>query len=116
MNQYIEGTIIEQSETQRGQSLSGKEWMKVRYIIKEDGEGAPQEMMFDIFGEEMLRKYTLRKGEHVRIHYKIFTKRFKEKIFNVINVTDVERVEAQAPKVEKTHTVVKERLPWEKND
>lgn len=117
MNNFVfEGEIIEQGDTQTGTSLSGKEWMKVRYIIREDGQNHPKEMVFDIFGEETLRRYCLKKGEYVRLTFRMDTKKFKEKVYNVVTILGVERIErplAEASKPEKKHTVVKEHLPWE---
>ena len=83
-NLIFEGEIIEQGDTQTGTSLSGKEWMKVRYIIREDGQNHPKEMVFDIFGEETLRRYCLKKGEYVRLTFRMDTKKFKEKVYNVV--------------------------------
>lgn len=116
MSSFVfEGIIIAQGETQSGQSQNGNKWMKVWYTIQQDQEKFPMKMVFEIFGEERLRKFALKEGEHVRLRFRIDTKKYKDREFNEIYVTDVERVEAVQPDYyEKKHTVVQERLPWEK--
>lgn len=117
MSSFVfEGIIIAQGETQSGQSQDGKKWMKVLYTIQQDQEKFPMKMVFDIFGEERLRKFALKEGERVRLRFRIDTEKYKEREYNKIYVMDVERVEAPRPaeQTQKKHTVVQERLPWEK--
>ena len=117
MSSFVfEGIIIAQGETQSGQSQNGNKWMKVWYTIQQDQEKFPMKMVFEIFGEERLRKFALKEGERVRLRFRIDTKKYKDREFNEIYVTDVERVEAVQPATttQKKHTVVQERLPWEK--
>lgn len=116
MSSFVfEGIIIAQGETQSGQSQDGKKWMKVLYTIQQDQEKFPMKMVFDIFGEERLRKFALKEGERVRLRFRIDTEKYKEREYNKIYVMDVERVEAVQPATtQKKHTVVQERLPWEK--
>lgn len=117
MSSFVfEGIIIAQGETQSGQSQDGKKWMKVLYTIQEDQDKYPMKMVFDIFGEERLRKFALRQGERVRLRFRIDTEEYKGREYNKIYVMDVDRAEAPRPaeQTQKRHTVVQERLPWEK--
>ena len=81
MSSFVfEGIIIAQGETQSGQSQNGNKWMKVWYTIQQDQEKFPMKMVFEIFGEERLRKFALKEGERVRLRFRIDTKKYKDRV------------------------------------
>lgn len=79
-NMEIKGKIIDVLPLREGTNSKGKQWQSQNYVLETEDEH-PQRCLFEVFGDENIRKYDLQKGDRVTVKYDTAAKQYKDTWF-----------------------------------
>ena len=89
------GTIIEVLPAQSGVSRrTGMQWMRQMFVLQTD-EQYPKKIPFDVFGEDRIKQFDLKKGDVVNISFDVDGREYSGKWFTSITCYGVQRGKAQ---------------------
>lgn len=87
----LQGRVIAETEERSGTSARG-EWKLKGYVI-ETHENYPRKMMFEVFGEERLRRFNIQVGQEVLVSFDIDAREYNGRWYNSIRAFDVRQVD-----------------------
>ncbi len=94
----IKGKIIAVMEKRSGVAQqSGKAWATQDYVIETINEQYPKRCVFNVFGEENIKKFALEAGKVVTIHFDINAREYNGRWYNDIRAWRVDPEQAAAP-------------------
>jgi len=86
------GKVIEILNKQNGVAKSsGKSWTKQEYVVEEVQESYPQKLCFEVFGEDKIELFNIKKGEIVTAHINVSAKQWNGRWFNSIQAWKVDK-------------------------
>ena len=87
----LTGKIIAIMEARSGVSArTGNPWMTQEYVLEVPGQ-FPRRMVFNLFGEERIKQYSLQAGEEVTVQFDIDAREFNGRWFNDIRAYNIIR-------------------------
>lgn len=93
----IQGKVIAVMEPKSGVSnASGNPWMLQEYVI-ETHDQFPRKMLFEVFGEEKIRQFSIQVGEELTVFFDINAREWNGRYFNSIRAWRVDRYDPNAP-------------------
>ena len=91
------GKIIAVMPAQSGVSQrTGNTWMTQQYVLEVPGM-YPRKMVFDVFGEDKIKKFNVQQGQEVTVSFEIDAHEFNGRWFNEVRAWDVRPVGQQQP-------------------
>ncbi|MBR4388800.1 MAG: DUF3127 domain-containing protein [Prevotella sp.] len=93
----IQGKIIAVLPERSGSSARG-EWKVGSYVL-ETMEAYPKKMMFEVFGEDRMRRFNIQEGQEVQVFFDIDAHEYQGRWFNSFRAYDVRPVMAGQPQV-----------------
>ena len=91
----ITGKLIAALPAKSGVSTrTGNPWKSKEYVIEIPGQ-YPKKMCFEVFGEERLRQFNLRKDEEITVYFDIDANEYNGRWYNKISAYKVERTSEQ---------------------
>lgn len=87
----LQGRVIAETEERAGTSARG-EWKLKGYVI-ETHDTYPRKMMFEVFGEERLRRFNVQVGQEVLVSFDIDAREYNGRWYNSIRAFDVRQVD-----------------------
>lgn len=91
----IKGKIIAVMEKRSGVAQqSGKAWATQDYVIETINEQYPKRCIFNVFGEENIKKFALEVGKVVTIHFDINAREYNGRWYNDIRAWRVDTEQA----------------------
>lgn len=91
----LTGKIIKVEQLRSGSSAKGA-WATQDYLI-ETIEQYPRKCLFNVFGEDKIKKFALKEGDIVTVHLDINAREYNGRWYNDIRVWKVERPTQSAP-------------------
>lgn len=99
MDLTASGTVIA-TETQKGTSKSGREWVKKVFTI-EFMEGTSQKhLAFELFGEDRVNNNPFKKGQAVTVHFDINSTEWNGRWYTACTAWKVEKFDGKMTKPE----------------
>jgi hypothetical protein len=93
----ITGKIIAVMPANSGQSQrTGQTWMSQQYVLEVPGM-YPKRMVFEVFGEDRIKKFNVQQGQEVTVSFEIDAHEFNGRWFNEVRAWDVRPVGQQQP-------------------
>jgi len=93
----IQGKVIAVMEPKSGVSnASGNPWMLQEYVI-ETHDQFPRKMLFEVFGEEKIRQFSIQVGEELTVFFDINAREWNGRYFNSIRAWRVDRYDPNNP-------------------
>lgn len=87
----LTGKIIAIMEARSGVSArTGNPWMMQEYVLEVPGQ-FPRRMVFNIFGEERIKQFSLQAGEEVTVQFDIDAREYNGRWFNDIRAYNIIR-------------------------
>ena len=87
----LQGRVIAETGERTGTSARG-DWKLKGYVI-ETHENYPRKMMFEVFGEDRLRRFNIQVGQEVLVSFDIDAREYNGRWFNSIRAYDVRQVD-----------------------
>ena len=87
----LQGKVIAETQERSGTSARG-EW-KVKGFVIETHDSYPRKMMFEVFGEERLRRFNIQVGQEVLVSFDIDAHEYNGRWFNSIRAFYVRQVD-----------------------
>lgn len=87
----LQGKVIAETQERSGTSARG-EWKVKGYVI-ETHDSYPRKMMFEVFGEDRLRRFNIQIGQEVLVSFDIDAHEYNGRWFNSIRAFDVRQVD-----------------------
>ena len=89
----FEGRIIAVLEKKSGLSKNtGNPWAKQDYVIEETSGDYPKKMVFEVFGDDKIEQFAIKKGEQLRVSFNVDANEYQGKYYNSIKGWKVERL------------------------
>ena len=93
----LTGKIIAVMPAQSGVSQrTGQTWMSQQYVLEAPGM-YPKRMVFEVFGEDRIKKFNVQQGQEVTVSFEIDAHEFNGRWFNEVRAWDVRPVGQQQP-------------------
>ena len=93
----LTGKIIAVMPAQSGTSQrTGNAWMTQQYVLEVPGM-YPKRMVFEVFGEDRIKKFNVQQGQEVTVSFEIDAHEFNGRWFNEVRAWDVRPVGQQQP-------------------
>lgn len=93
----VTGKIIAVMPAQSGTSKrTGQTWMSQQYVLEVPGM-YPKRMVFEVFGEDRIKKFNVQQGQEVTVSFEIDAHEFNGRWFNEVRSWDVRPVGQQQP-------------------
>ena len=93
----VTGKIIAVMPAESGTSQrTGNTWMKQQYVLEVPGM-YPKRMVFEVFGEDKIKKFNVQQGQEVTVSFEIDAHEFNGRWFNEVRAWDVRPVGQQQP-------------------
>ena len=93
----VTGKIIAVMPAQSGVSQrTGNTWMTQQYVLEVPGM-YPKRMVFEVFGEDKIKKFNVQQGQEVTVSFEIDAHEFNGRWFNEVRAWDVRPVGQQQP-------------------
>lgn len=90
----LQGKVIAETPERSGTSARG-DW-KVKGFVIETHDNYPRKMMFEVFGEDRLRRFNIQVGQEVMVSFDIDAHEYNGRWFNSIRAFDVRLVDPAA--------------------
>ncbi len=87
----IQGQIIEVLPLKEGTTQKGTSWKSQEYVIQTH-EDYPRKCCFQVYGEEKINKFSIKKGEDLSVSFDIDAREYQGRWYNTIRAWKVERV------------------------
>ena len=91
----IQGKIIAVLPERSGSSARG-DWKVGSYVL-ETMEAYPKKMMFEVFGEERMRRFSIQEGQEVQVFFDIDAHEYQGRWYNSFRAYDVRPIMAGQP-------------------
>ena len=96
-NMELQGKIIAVMPANSGTSQrTGQTWMSQQYVLEVPGM-YPKKMVFEVFGEDRIKKFNVQQGQEVTVSFEIDAHEFNGRWFNEVRAWDVRPVGQQQP-------------------
>lgn len=83
------GKIIAVMPANSGQSQrTGQTWMSQQYVLELPGM-YPKRMVFEVFGEDRIKKFAIQQGMEVKVSFEIDAHEYNGRWFNEVRAWDV---------------------------
>ena len=93
----VTGKIIAVMPANGGTSQrTGQTWMSQQYVLEVPGM-YPKRMVFEVFGEDRIKKFNVQQGQEVTVSFEIDAHEFNGRWFNEVRAWDVRPVGQQQP-------------------
>ena len=93
----VTGKIIAVMPVQSGTSQrTGNAWMTQQYVLEVPGM-YPKKMVFEVFGEDKIKKFNVQQGQEVTVSFEIDAHEFNGRWFNEVRAWDVRPAGQQQP-------------------
>jgi hypothetical protein len=93
----LTGKIIAVMPANGGTSQrTGQTWMSQQYVLEVPGM-YPKRMVFEVFGEDRIKKFNVQQGQEVTVSFEIDAHEFNGRWFNEVRAWDVRPVGQQKP-------------------
>ncbi len=91
----IQGKIIAVLPERSGTSARG-EWKAQEYVL-ETMDQYPRKMVFEVFGEERIKRFNIQMGQDVKVFFDIDAREYQGRWFNSFRAYDVRPAFEQEP-------------------
>ena len=96
----VKGKIIAVMPANSGQSQrTGQTWMSQQYVLEVPGM-YPKRMVFEVFGEDKIKKFNVQQGQEVTVSFEIDAHEYNGRWFNEVRAWDVRPAGQQQPTVQ----------------
>ena len=93
----VTGKIIAVMPAQSGVSQrTGNTWMTQQYVLEVPGM-YPKRMVFEVFGEDKIKKFNVQQGMEVTVSFEIDAHEYNGRWFNEVRAWDVRPAGQQQP-------------------
>ena len=93
----LTGKIVAVMPAQSGVSQrTGNNWMSQQYVLEVPGM-YPKRMVFEVFGEDRIKKFNVQQGQEVTVSFEIDAHEFNGRWFNEVRAWDVRPAGQQQP-------------------
>ena len=93
----LTGKIIAVMPANGGTSQrTGQTWMSQQYVLEVPGM-YPKRMVFEVFGEDRIKKFNVQQGQEVTVSFEIDAHEFNGRWFNEVRCYNVLRSVGQQP-------------------